>query len=161
MAKRKRRFEGTVQFLSNLPLEECVSRLQELESSEFRFTFSREGHDAIVFKAHLLERGIIRAEAKGNLRRWEGTLTRVDCDVKVREGLVRWLMLLATLCLMTMVAIPILFFLSAGINSIIWTGLSIGFIICFIIMLLITNHFAPIDDTPQNLLHLITSRLED
>ena len=161
MAKSKRRFEGTVQFLSNLPLEECVSRLDSLESDNFRITFSRNEHDSLAFKAHLLERGIIRAEGKGNLRRWEGTLTRVDCDVKVREGIVRWLMLLATLCLVTMVAIPTLFFLSAGVDSLIWIGLSIGFVAFFIIMMLITNHFAPMDDTPQSLLHLMTSTLDD
>lgn len=161
MAKRKGRFEGNINFLSNLPLEECISRLQGLESAEFRFTFSRDEHDAFVFKAQLLERGIVRSEGKGRLQRWEGTLTRVNCDVKVREGIVRWLMLLATLCLLTMVAIPILFFLSAGINVLIWAGLSMAFIVFFIAMMFVVNHYAPMDDTPENLLHLITSTLDE
>lgn len=161
MEKRKGHFEGNIKFLSNLPIEECVSRLQTLEDETLRVTFSRECEDSLAFSAQLLERGIIRAEGIGRLQRWEGTLTRVDCDVKIQEGIVRWLMLLATLLLITMVSIPMLFFLSAGINFLPWLGFNIAFIAAFIGMMFVVNHYAPMDDTPQNLLEVISSTLDE
>lgn len=160
MAKRKGRFEGNVKFVSSLPLEECIYRLQTLDTENIQLQFKTRSIDSISFRAKLLERGVVRAEGLGTLRRWEGTLTRVDCDVEVREGLMRWLLLLAGLFLMIMILLPTVFLIAANVNVIGWLGINIGFIAIIIGMLWLTNRYAPIDDTPQNLLRIIEETLE-
>lgn len=160
MAKRKGRFEGNVKFLSSLPLEECIYRLQMLDTENIQLQFKTKSIDSITFQAKLLERGIVRAEGVGTLRRWEGTLTRVDCDINVREGLMRWLLLLATVFMMIMIMLPTVFLIAANVNILGWLGLSSIFLIFFVSMLWLTNRYAPIDDTPQNLLRIIEETLE-
>lgn len=160
MVKRKGRFEGNLKFVSSLPLEECIYRLQTLDAESIQLQFKTKSIDAITFEAKLLERGVVRAKGIGSLRRWEGTLTRVDCDVKVREGLMRWLLLLAGLFLMIMIILPTMSLISANVNVVVWLGINIGFVAIIIWMLWLTNRYAPIDDTPQNLLRIIEETLE-
>lgn len=160
MTKRKGRFEGNVKFVSALPLEECIYRLQTLDTEDIQLQFKTKSIDSISFQAKLLEQGVVRAEGIGTLRRWEGTLTRVDCDVKVREGVMRWLLLLAGLFLMIMIILPTVFLIAANVNIIGWLGISICFVGIFLGMLWLTNRYAPIDDTPQNLLYIIEKTLK-
>jgi hypothetical protein len=135
-------------------------RLAALENDEFVISFRNETLDSIAFKAVLLERGIIRAEAKGSLRRWEGTLTRIDYDVKVHEGILRWLMSLVIASLLLMIIPPIIFFIAAKINILVWLSISIGFLVMMVGVILMVNHYAPIDDTPQSLIKIIGSALD-
>lgn len=160
MTKRKGRFEGNVKFVSALPLEECIYRLQTLDTEDIQLQFKTKSIDSISFQAKLLERGVVRAEGIGTLRRWEGTLTRVDCDVKVREGVMRWLLLLAGLFLMIMIILPTVFLIAANVNVIGWLGISICFVGILLGMLWLTKRYAPIDDTPQNLLYIIEETLK-
>ncbi|MEM9950787.1 MAG: hypothetical protein AAF846_04250 [Chloroflexota bacterium] len=160
MAKRKGLIEGNAQFISDLPLAVCYQRLQSCEDENLTFQFSRRHADEIHFTVQLRERGIIRAEGKGTLRRWEGTLTRVDCDVKIREGILRWLLLFGGLFFVTMVALPLLLLLSTAFEAFIWVGISLLFFAILSGLMLVVNYYAPIDDTPENLLHIITSALK-
>ena len=160
MIKRKGRFEGNLKFVSSLPLEECLNRLQLLDSETIQLDFKTQTIDSIAFQAKLFEKGVMRAEGDGVLRRWEGTLTRVDCDVQVREGVMRWLLLLAGLFLLIMIALPMIFLIAADVNVLAWLGISGGFVVILSGMLWLTNYYAPIDDTPQNLLAIIESQLE-
>lgn len=160
MIKRKGHFEGNLNFVSSLPLEECLNRLQLLDSETIQLDFRTQHIDAISFQAKLFENGVMRAEGDGVLRRWEGTLTRVDCDIQVHEGLMRWLLLLAGLFLMLMIILPTLFLMAADVNIVAWLGISGVFVAILIGMLWLTNYYAPIDDTPQNLLAIIESQLE-
>lgn len=160
MTKRKGRFEGNVKFVSPLPLEECIYRLQTLDTEDIQLQFKTKSIDSISFQAKLLERGVVRAEGVGTLRRWEGTLTRVDCDVQVREGVMRWLLLLAGLFLMIMIILPTVFLIAANVNVIGWLGISICFVGILLDMLWLTKRYAPIDDTPQNLLYIIEETLK-
>lgn len=160
MVKRKGRFEGNLNFVSALPLEECLYRLQAMDSETIQLDFKTNSIDAIQFKVKLLENGIERADGVGILRRWEGTLTRVDCEVEVHEGLMRWLLLLAGVFLMIMIILPMIFLWAADVNIIAWLGISLGFVAILMGMLWLTNYYAPIDDTPQNLLAIIESALK-
>lgn len=160
MVKRKGLIEGNAQFISELPLEQCYDRLQSLADEQLTLQFSRIQLDEILFSIQLRERGIIRAEGTGILRRWEGTLTRVDCDVKVREGILRWVALFGALSLLTMIVLPMLIFSFASVATPIWIGISLIFIVILGCLMLVVNHYAPIDDTPDNLLHIIVSELK-
>jgi len=161
MDKRKGRFEGKLDFISNLPLQECISRLEYLNSDELIIHFHRNSSDSIEFEAYLSERGVIRAEANGMLRRWEGTLTRVDCNVKVREGVLRWLVLLSLSFFVLSIGVPMIFMLGAAVNMLMWLGISSVFVVAFVGMLWLTMYFAPLDDTPKNLMQMILSALDD
>lgn len=160
MPKRKGLFEGNSQFISPLPLEICYARLQSLEDATTSLTMKRENSDTIRFEIHLLERGIIRAKGYGSLRRWEGTLTRVDCDIELHEGILRWFLLFGLLFLLTMIALPTLLFLVAEVNIMIWLGISGIFVTVLAGLMMIVNHYAPLDDTPDNLHRRITGVLK-
>lgn len=159
MTKRKGHFEGHSYFVTSLPIEYCVSQLQNLNDADIQVTIDSAGHQSVAFTAQLLERGIVRATGKGTLRRWEGTLTRVDCDVEVHEGLLTWLMFVTGFFIMLMVCLPLIIFMSANVDVAIWMSVSVGFVIVMIALIALTRHFAPLDDTPRNLLREIESAL--
>ncbi len=159
MTKRKGQFEGSSQFISPLPLEVCYARLQALQDESISLRVTRENSDELHFDIQLLERGIVRVTGSGRLLRWEGTLTRVDCTIKVHEGILRWLLLFGLLFLLTMIALPLLLFLVAAVDVMIWVGISLIFILVLAGLMGIVNYYAPLDDTPENLLHLIINTL--
>lgn len=161
MVKRKRCYEGKLDFVSTLPLQECISRLQALNNDELQIQFHRESSDSIIFEATLRENGVIRADASGLLRRWEGTLTRVDCDVSVREGVMRWLLLLSMTFFVLSIGIPMIFMFGATLNILLWLAISSIFVIAFVVMIWLTMYYAPIDDTPKNLMLMILSALDE
>lgn len=161
MAKRKRHFQDQLQFLSNLPLQECVSRLEQLNGDNIQIVFHRDSIDSLAFSANLLERGVIRAKAQGLLRRWEGTLTRVDCKVKVHEGVIRWLILVSLLFFVLVIGFPMIFMLGALMHMLLWLGISAIFVIAFVASLWLTMHYAPMDDTPKNLMQIVLAALDE
>ncbi|MGJ3238158.1 MAG: hypothetical protein ACFE0Q_05580 [Anaerolineae bacterium] len=160
MSKRKGHFEGQIRQISDLPLSTCVARLEALASPKVAVEMHAFESDRVMFRVDLLERGIVRAQAIGTLRRWEGTLTRMDCEVTVREGVMLWLAVIAMSSLLTMIGLPALLLFTAGISTLIWWLISAGFVALLVAMVAIANRYAPFDDTPENLFALITTALE-
>lgn len=159
MAKRKGIVDNTADFLSKLPLEVCLSRLQLLPDDDIQVFVEQVDSDTVNFVMNLREKGVLRAEAVGQLRRWEGTLTRVDCHVSVHEGVVRWLILLTIVLALIMVLVPMAIFLAAKIKLMMWFGISSLFLATVLGFIVLTNHYTPADDTPRNLLSLLKSTL--
>ncbi|MEL6406349.1 MAG: hypothetical protein AAFR81_18410 [Chloroflexota bacterium] len=152
MAKRKGRFEGKAQFISDLSLEQCQQALGALVDENIRIEFQPATTDRVHFTAKLYERGQVRAVGDGILRRWEGTLTRVDCEVAVREGLLLWIVGMVVLSLVAMVGLPVLFLMASDVNATPFALLSLIFVKVVIATMLLVNRLAPHDDTPRNLL---------
>lgn len=159
MTKRKGRFESKAQFISDLSLEQCQHALGALEDDNIHVEFQPATTDRVHFTATLYERGQVRAVGDGILRRWEGTLTRVDCEVEVREGLVLWLVGILLLCLTAMIGLPMLFLVASEIDAMPFILLSLMFVKVLIGLLLVVNRLAPYDDLPQNMLARIHDTL--
>lgn len=159
MSKQKRRYDGEANFISELPLEECAYRLEYLQSDEIEIHIKRVSTDKVDFDVRLFERGRVRAEGKGALRRWEGTLTRVDCQVNVYDGLVTWSLAMLLFMALPLLIVPFLFLVSANVDATLWVA-SAGVVLAFILLgMYITREVAPPDDTPRNLLALIEDTL--
>lgn len=155
MSKRKGRYEEEAHFVAHLPIEECTRRLELLNDDDIRVEILRLSSDKVDFKAQIYEKGRVRVVGKGALRRWEGTLTRVECSVKVHEGILLWIGLSLVALLLCLLLIPTAIFAVMGLG--IGTGLALGvmFVVPIIGVLMLANHFAPPDDTPQNLIRTI------
>lgn len=164
MTKRKGRFQGRANFISEYSLEQCQQQLVTLAANQngndrIEIAFVPQSPDRVQFTATLRERGQVRAIGKGMLRRWEGTLTRVDCDVEVREGLVLWLIAMMGVSLVLMVSLPLLALTAMQIDTVPWAIISVLFVGIVLGAMWVVHLFSPHDDTPRNLLALIHDTL--
>lgn len=159
MTKRKGQFQNEAHFVSPLPIEECAYRLEALQTEWIHIEILHLSSDKVDFKAQLREHGRLRAEGTGALRRWEGTLTRVECKVQVRDGLVVWVILSLVTLILAMMVIPVIVFVAAGIGARLWLMLGGLCVLTTIGMMWLAQHASPPDDTPQNLIALIEEAL--
>jgi hypothetical protein len=159
MMKRKGTAEKNARFVSALPLEECTYRLELLHSDELKLEITRLSSDKVDFVAYLYEENRLRAEGTGTLRRWEGTLTRVDFDVTVHDGV--WIWLVAVLLLLTigMILVPMLLLIAMHVNPLGWLLTGTALVAFVVGGMLIAQRFAPPDDTPRNLHRLLHDAL--
>jgi len=157
--KRKGMAEKNARFVSALPLEECTHRLELIRSDELQLDITHLSSDKVDFVAQLYEGQRLRAEGLGTLRRWEGTLTRVDLDVTVYDGI--WIWLVAVLIMLTvgMILVPMLLMLALQINPMGWVIMGAAIVGFVIGGMLIAQRFAPPDDAPQNLQRLLHDTL--
>jgi len=159
MSKRKGQFEGHSFFVTTTPIERCVRQLEALNKENLDIRIIKKDPDTVLFKAQLSEQGVLRVTGEGTLKRWQGTDTRVDCDITIHEGILLWMMILAGFFIMVMVMLPLLIFIAAEINVMLWLGLSVGFLVILIMLMVLTRHYTPLDDTPRNLQQLIEKTL--
>lgn len=159
MAKRKGHFENEAHFVSHLSIEECTYRLEALNGEVLRIEIVHLSSDKVDFKAALHEHGRLRAEGNGALRRWEGTLTRVECKVKVRDGLVVWALLSLAALVSTMLIIPVIVLIAAGTGAQLWLLLGSICVLATVGLMYLAQRFSPPDDTPQNLIAIIEEAL--
>lgn len=159
MVKRKGSVSKDAHFVSPLPIEECAQRLEFLHDETLQTEILRLSSDKVDFRLRLYEYGRLRAEGTGTLRRWEGTLTRVDCKVQVREGLVLWIALSLTALLLTVLVIPVLTLAIIGVGAGLWLVVG-GFGVAAVAgLLLLAQRFSPMDDVPRNILAIIEATL--
>ncbi len=159
MMKRKGAADKQARFVSELPLEECTHRLELLRSEDLQIEITRLSSDKVDFTARLYDGARLRADGNGTLRRWEGTLTRVDFDVTVHDGVWLWLGIVLALLVVGMIMIPALLMLALQINPLGWLvtgGAVVGFVVGG---MWIAHRFAPPDDTPRNLQRLLHDAL--
>lgn len=160
MAKHKGKPQGEANFISPLPIEECALRLDNLNEENIQIVILKMSSDTVDFTARLFEHERLRAEAKGALRRWEGTLTRVDVRVTVREGIVAWLILVGIMLILTLLLIPTLVLVAAHVNPFTWLLTASSGIITILGVMVIAHRFTPYDDAPRNLLRLLETTLQ-
>ncbi|MCA9911879.1 MAG: hypothetical protein KC496_00955 [Anaerolineae bacterium] len=159
MSKRKGQAEQSARFVSALPLEECTYRLESLRSDELYIEITHLSSDKVDFDIRLFERGRLRVDGKGALRRWEGTLTRVDFDIRMHDGLWLWLLTILVMLFIGMVGAPLVILLALHVNPVGWlvmAGAVIGFVLALMVF---AQRVAPPDDTPQNLVRLLHETL--
>lgn len=159
MAKRKGRNQGEANFISPLSIEECAYRLDRLDDEQIDIIVTELSSDKVNFTVELFENERLRVEAKGALRRWEGTLTRVDVQVKVHEGIMLWFLLVGLMLMVTLILIPSLALIAAHVNPLTWILIASGGIVFILGIMLFAHRYAPHDDTPRNLLDLLETTL--
>lgn len=156
--KRKNRPDHAC-FLTQRPIERCVQRLKGLHTHNFRVDIVHHTSDQVNFLIRLYEHGRIRVTGKGTLRRWEGTLTRVDCTMHEHDGTLTWLLLMVIFLGLFLLVIPFLILKLFGINPgmvlIFAAALAIG----IMIWLRFIDRFAPADDVPPNIVTIVEDAL--
>lgn len=159
MSKRKGQAEQSARFVSVLPLEECTYRLENLRSEDLQIEITRLSSDKVDFIVHLLERGRLRVDGRGTLRRWEGTLTRVDFDIRVHDGLWLWLLTVLILLVVGMIGMPLVLLVALQVNPVGWLVMGAAVIVFVLGLMILAQRVAPPDDTPQNLVRLLHETL--
>ena len=159
MTKRKGKTQGEANFISPLSIEECAYRLDRLNEEKVDIVITKLSSDKVDFTAQLFENERLRAEARGALRRWEGTLTRVDVQVKVHDGIMLWLLLVGLMLTITIILIPTLALIAAHVNPVAWLMMATIGTLFILGVMLFAHRYAPHDDTPRNLLNLLETTL--
>lgn len=157
MAKQKRQLTDEAHFVADLPLEECMKRLQQLNNEQVKFHFIRRTSDQVDFTAQWYEAGQVRVTGTGGLCRWEGTLTRVECKIKTHDGILRWAMLSM---LSLVLFIPMIPLTALYLGTPMFWPLLLSFFGLGCLWVIVFRRFAPPDDTPPNLLRLIDTALK-
>ncbi len=159
MSKRKGQAEQSARFVSALPLEECTYRLETLRTEELQIEITHLSSDKVDFVVHLLERGRLRVDGKGTLRRWEGTLTRVDFDIRVHDGLWLWLLTVLIMLVAGMLGLPLVLLVALQVDPMGWLLMGGAVIVLVLGLMILAQRVAPPDDTPQNLVRLLHETL--
>jgi hypothetical protein len=94
MSKSKSGFSifSEIYFMSSLPMEEAVRLVGAMASPEIAVTLTEVNGEFWryeVVQKFRVKRGEIGV--KGVLRRWQGTLTRVDCRTYIQRPLQKWI----------------------------------------------------------------------
>ncbi|NJO55971.1 MAG: hypothetical protein HC834_05960 [Rhodospirillales bacterium] len=107
MEKRKnsrRRRKSALHFVSPLSPEECIYRLQRSAHMGVQVDMTAENSDFWRFQARLFRtrrgKSVVTQKAGGELRRWEGTSTLVDCRSTPFTAAGHWITALVILVLM-------------------------------------------------------------
>ncbi len=82
--------QSELHFTTSIPIETASAILASLANPQVNveLTLLNDG-DALDFKLERLHQGAPNAIVKGRLRRWQGTLTRVDCDGHGADSVLR------------------------------------------------------------------------
>lgn len=156
--------DDQAEFISEIPIEECVHRLVMLENGTRHLTLNWANRDQVDFTLRQFEldragRETQRLEVSGSLRRWRELQTRVRCSQTEHSGIGRWLLIMAAMLGATLLGAPLLVLYvvqAASTNWLIVGGLAIAMIGLWVYLAL---HYAPADDVPTNLLAEIEETL--
>lgn len=67
-------------FTTSLSLEACAHRITQINQPEILVHVKLLNSDIIAFELERVREGMPNPRVRGVLRRWQGTLTRLDCD---------------------------------------------------------------------------------
>lgn len=144
--KQKGPTRTEARFVTDLPIDTCARRLEML-ANPLTVDLHRRTSDSIDFIIRYKK----QATANGKLRRWQGTLTRVDYDIEVHEGLTRWILFILVALSINLLVLPLLILNAAGIDGTLWLGLAGSFIALTVGVILLAEHFAPPSDVPVDI----------
>lgn len=156
--KRKNRPDHAA-FLTQRPIEQCLLRLKQLHHHNLRVDIVHHSSDQVNFLLRFYEHGQIRVTGKGTLRRWEGTLTRVDCTMHEHDGTLVWLALVVAFLVLFLMVIPYIVLILFGLSTIMMMLIAAALFIGMLIWLQFMNRFAPADDIPPNLVMMVEDAL--
>jgi|GEM_PF-6407997 len=71
-------------FTTKLSLEACAERISQIDQPNVFVDVQQIDSDNIVFALELVREGMPNSRVRGTLRRWQGTLTRLDCNADLK-----------------------------------------------------------------------------
>jgi hypothetical protein len=84
MSKKKSRpTHQSWHFITSLPFDECINRLETWRESGISMKISARSDESLSFNISYKQRFRQTLHANGTLQRWEGTHTRVDMNINL------------------------------------------------------------------------------